>query len=421
MDWKEIVYGAGWAIMALFAVLTAVEAVRYFRTAMFPGGERRAPEKGEGPLRLAAMLASAWLLSRLFMLLVLAVCQLVIEGGFAGFGGHLSWFTGRWDARHYQTLIREGYAAEGDSRLLLVFLPLYPMLCRGIHLTTGLAPKATAMLVSNLCLMGCGGALYALALEEGSRALARRAVLLFFFCPVTFFYSMPYSESLFLLMTLLSALCARRRRWIPAVLFGALAANARLLGMATAVPIFWEMLRCARRAPKRPMWRDILRCALAVLPVSAGLIAYLGLNVALHGNALQFLTFQREQWTQSAGTLAWSFRVSFVNMLSYEKPLYRLGVWGPQAILLPGVPLLIALRRRRERPADAAYALIYHYVSYMPTWLLSGARYTSAMYPLYLMLARAPRGRKGFACMFAGECLLLAYATVVGLWFGHVM
>ena len=122
-----------------------------------------------------------------------------------------------------------------------------------------------------------------------------------------------------------------------------------------------------------------------------------------------------------SGTLAWSFRVSFVNLLTYEKVLYRMGVWGPQTVLLVGVPLLIAVRRRQERPSDMAYALIYHYVSYMPTWLLSGTRYTSAMYPLYLTLARMPRSRKGFAGLFLLECALLAYMTVVGLWFGHVM
>ena len=422
MGWREIVYYVGWGVMGLFGLLTLIEAVRYFRTALcLSDGELTIPERGAGPLRLFFMLITAWLLSRLFMLGVLLGCQMAFEGGVSGFVNNLQWFLGRWDARHYLTLITEGYVAEGSSRLLLVFLPLYPMLCRGLYLLTGFAPRLVALAVSNLCLLGCGAALYALALEGGRAVLGRRAVLLFFFCPVTFFYSMPYSESLFMLVTLLSVLCARRRRWFWAVLFGALAANARLVGLATAVPIFWEMLRASRHAPKRPLIVDLLRCLLAVLPVSVGLLAYLWLNWNLHGDPLRFLAYQRDQWTQSAGTLAWSFRVSFVNLLTYEKVLYRMGVWGPQTVLLVGVPLLIAVRRRQERPSDMAYALIYHYVSYMPTWLLSGTRYTSAMYPLYLTLARMPRSRKGFAGLFLLECALLAYMTVVGLWFGHVM
>ena len=421
MRLADIALGLGWGLMAFFGALTAVEAWRYFRAALFPAPESATPRtsRADWP-RAAGMLAAGWALSRLLMLLTLAVCQWVTAHGFATFANNLAWFARRWDAKHYLALIESGYQAEGDTRLLIVFLPLYPAVCRAVCTTTGLSARASALLVSNACLLGCGAALYALLSPEDARR-ARRAVLLFLFCPVTFFYSLPYSESLFLLLTLLSTLCARRRRWIAAVAFGALAANARILGMAVAVPVFWEMLRDARRTPKRPMAADIALCALRVLPISLGLMAYLLLNARVFGNPFQFLIFQREQWNQSAGTLAWSFQVSFVNLLTYEKALYRLGVWGPQVLLMPAIPALILWRRRAESPADAAYALVYHYVSFMPTWLLSGARYASAMYPLYPMLARIPRTRRQFALMLGCECALLIYMTVIGVWHGHVM
>ena len=43
---------------------------------------------------------------------------------------HPNWLEiwNRWDATHYLTLAEKGYAAAGDSRVLLVFFPLYPWL-----------------------------------------------------------------------------------------------------------------------------------------------------------------------------------------------------------------------------------------------------------------------------------------------------
>ena len=77
---------------------------------------------------------------------------------------------------------------------------------------------------------------------------------------------------------------------------------------------------------------------------------------------------------------------------------------------------MVLWRRRRERPGDVACALVYHYVAFQPTWLLSGPRYAACCYALYPLLARLPGSRKGFAALLAAECALLCYMTYLGLW-----
>ena len=94
----------------------------------------------------------------------------------------------------------------------------------------------------------------------------------------------------------------------------------------------------------------------------------------------------------------------------------RLPRWRSTARRRIRLPALLLWRRKRERVPDNAYLLVYHYVSYAPTWLLSGPRYTSAAYALYPMLARIPRRKWQFAVMLLIECALLAFMTVVGLW-----
>jgi len=159
---------------------------------------------------------------------------------------------------------------------------------------------------------------------------------------------------------------------------------------------------------------------LKVLPVSLGFLGYLSLNWHLFGNATQFMVFQREHWYQEFGHLGNTFQYCLYNSVLYDDHFYQMGVWRPQLLLLVAVPLLVLWRRKRQRPGDVAYTLVYHYVSFAPTWLLSGPRYAACNYALYPMLADIPKRRRGFVILLVAECALLAYMTWIGLWLGKV-
>lgn len=419
----------GIALLVGFAGLVYVEIQRYFETALLSPIESEAvPERPTDLRRVLIEVLLAYVLSRLLVALTCAVVYCRQAGTLESF---LPAFISKllpWDAPHYLGIIENGYVTEGDPRLHLVFFPFYPMVCRTLAFATGLSAFASAMVVSNLALIGAGACMYRLAELDGGPEVGRRAMLLMMFCPMTYFFAIPYTESTFLLVTLLSVYMARKRRFGLALLFGAMAANTRMPGMATAIPIFWELLRAdTERAAEAGitnapgvLFRRILKCALKTLPVAAGLVLYLCINYSLYGNPTQFLIYQRENWFQSLGTLAGTFRTSFVNSFDYEDHLYQLGVWRPQTILMIAVPLLFWLRRRRERSGDMGYALVYHWVAFSPTWLLSGPRYTAANYALYPLLARIPKRRWQFALMLAVECALLAYMTWLGLWHSKV-
>ena len=445
MDLDALGKWLGWGLMAGYLALTAVEVPRFFTTALGPASQPSAdieapvsrPSKGlASRRRLLGEVLMAFVLSRLLVVLVCAVGYRARQGSLAGFFGALWENLFPWDARHYLDIIENGYVAEGEARLFIVFFPFYPMVCRCLTLMTGISATAAALIVSNAALVGCGAAMYRLAEADGGSQMGRRALLLLMFCPMTYFFSISYSESTFLLVTLLAVLFARRRRFGLAVLCGAMASGARLLGMATAIPIFWELLRDCRdrraesegpvTAGEYARWIGV--SVLRVLPVSLGFLGYLSLNWHLFGNATQFMVFQREHWYQEFGHLGNTFQYCLYNSVFYDDHLYQLGVWRPQLLLLVGVPLLVLWRReaappghwKGQRPGDVAYTLVYHYVSFAPTWLLSGPRYASCNYALYPMLAGIPKRRRGFAILLALECALLAYMTWIGLWLGKV-
>ncbi|MBQ8110367.1 MAG: hypothetical protein IJ124_09445 [Clostridia bacterium] len=419
----------GRLLMAGYIALTAAAALRYFKTALAEPVQTPAPPAGRTPWpKLLAWALGAFVASRLLVALSCAAVYAAENRTLAGFLTALKGRLRPWDADHYLGIIENMYVTEGDARFHIVFLPFFPAVCRALRWLTGMSPFAAAETVANGALLGSGWAMFRLTEDADGPDTARRAMLLLMFCPMAYFYSIPYTESVFMLVTLLAVLCARRRRWGWALLFGAMASNTRVVGIAVAIPIFWEYLRAAREADAARglaetgsvRARRAALCALKVLPVSAGLLAYLYVNYRLYGNPTQFMIFQQENWYQSFGSMAYTFQNSFANALQYDDFLYRLGVWWPQVALLAGVPLLALWRRGREHPADTAYLLVTHYVNFAPTWLLSGPRYLSATYALYPMLARIPRGRKGFAALLTGECALLVYMSVVGLWYVKV-
>lgn len=427
MDLDALGKWLGWLLMAGYIALTAMELPRFFTSALGPATEAiptvQAPASRR---RLLGEVLAAFLISRLLVALVCAVGFWIQQKTLSGFFDALWNNLFPWDAWHYIDIIENGYVASGEAQLFIVFFPFYPMVCRCLTLMTGIPATTAALLVSNAALVGCGAVMYRLAEMDGGPILGRRAMLLLMFCPMTYFFSISYSESTFLLVTLLAVWFARRRRFGLAVLFGALASGARLLGMTTAIPIFWELLRdCRERHGEAAVTpgeyaRWIAVSVLKVLPVSLGFLGYLSLNWHLFGNATQFMVFQREHWFQEFGHLGRTFQYCLYNSVFYDDHLYQLGVWRPQVLLLIAVPLLVLWRRKRQRPGDVAYTLVYHYVSFAPTWLLSGPRYAACNYALYPMLAGIPKRRRGFAVMLALECVLLAYMTWIGLWLGKV-
>jgi len=427
----------GWVMMAGYVILTATEVPRYFISALKPESGSAAaidatvsrnPEGLASRRKLLCETLIAFVLSRLLVVLVCAVSYWIQEKTVSGFFGALWENLFPWDARHYIDIIQNGYVTEGEGRLFIVFFPFYPMLCRCLTMLTGISATAASFIVSNAALVGCGAAMYRLAEIDGGPVLGRRAMLLLLFCPMTYFYSISYTESTFMLMTLLAVLFARRRRFGLAVLFGAFASSARLIGLATAIPIFWEMLRdCRERrgdgetpvtAGEYARW--IVVSVLKVLPVSLGFLGYLSLNWHLFGNATQFMVFQNEHWFNGFGHLGNTFQYCLYNSVHYDDHLYQLGIWRPQVVLLVAIPLLVLCCRKRQRPGDVAYTLVYHYILFSQTWLISGARYASGNYALYPMLADIPKRRWGFAAMLAAECGLLVFMTWVGLWNGKV-
>jgi hypothetical protein len=374
------------------------------------GGRGRSTE-----LRYAG-LVFLWSRAAVFLVAVLAVAVLGVAGGNeANFdvpglthplGGALSPLA-RWDSTWYLGIAHSGY--EGEST---AFFPLYPMLVRGLAVVN--APGALLVASYVVSLAAFLGALVLMqrlvSLELESERVARLSVLMLAIFPGALWFGAPYSESLFLLLSVAAFYFARTDRWPLAGVAAALASGTRSAGIVLVVPLlilWWQSAPRPRRA------RDLGWIALAPLGLALYTL-YLALSL---GDGFAYLHLQDVWFRSFAGPFggAWDGAVAAWDGLRQIASGQRAHVYFTAAggdpidvgwhnvelfgFLVMGAVACIGVLRRLPL-AYGAYvvAALALPLSFPvgPQPLMSLPRFLAVLFPLFMWLAlvcRTPRRR----------------------------
>ena len=203
-----------------------------------------------------------------------------------------------WDCYWYGDIAAKGYQAYPEQLNFggpagianRAFFTLYPLLIAGVQRLTGATPAMLGAIVTPV--QPLGAALASWPLFAGDR----RAYFLFaaflLAGPFSFYFAVLYSESLFLLLTVLALVALQRRSFIAAGAAGALQSATRTVGVLFVFAILTEALavlwpRLLRDLPRRP---DIV---LALLLAPLGLFAFMVWLYLVTGDALAFVHIQR--------------------------------------------------------------------------------------------------------------------------------
>jgi Mannosyltransferase (PIG-V) len=204
----------------------------------------------------------------------------------------------RWDSVWYLTIAKSGYAGNVAR---MAFFPLYPALIHVVGFVTR-SNLVAGVLISLVAFAVGLGLLHRLVRLDFGPEVAGLTVMLVAFCPMSFFFSAVYTESLFLAFSVGAIYAARCERWWLAGILGGLAAMSRNGGIALLVPVAVMYLygprTTARARPTRwsaeqltglrlllPRYRLRLD-VLWLLLIPAGLGAYLAYLGIKYGHAL---------------------------------------------------------------------------------------------------------------------------------------
>jgi hypothetical protein len=138
-----------------------------------------------------------------------------------------------WDGGWYQQIATEGYA----DRNATAFFPLYPVLIGSVSRLVHIPVDVAGVLTSNALFLTALFLLHRLVRGTYDRNVADRSVWLLALCPVSFFFSAVYTESLFLALMVASVVAAREGRWTLAAIALLLTSLTRSAGVLVAVPL----------------------------------------------------------------------------------------------------------------------------------------------------------------------------------------
>ncbi|MBI3966101.1 MAG: hypothetical protein HY329_10740 [Chloroflexi bacterium] len=309
-----------------------------------------------------------------------------------------AWFHS--DAVWYANIATHGYSYQAGAQSAVAFFPLYPLLSWLLSWPLG-SVRLAGMVLSNLAFLGGLEVIYRLAARTNGEAVAARAVWLLGLFPFSYYFSVMYSEALFLLLGALALdLGQRGYRW-PAALTGALAVTTRLSGVALAPALF-----AGRR---RPGWnpRLLRQAALTAGTVGLGLLAFAGYLWLAFGTPLAFASNNVETWGHPwhAVELVPERLRALVALRLELTPYGRMMLLGIG--LMVGALLVTAFGWRRLT-ADLLWFNVFVLLIPLVTQLsFASGRYTAVAFPTFVILATLPRR----------VCLALASVSGGGLAF----
>lgn len=304
-----------------------------------------------------------------------------------------------YDAHHYRVLAEMGYHGyTNEEHLFLVFFPLYPWLVHGLAQVIP-SYDLCGHLLSAVCFVGSCYMLARMTTEEFGSRVGKLTLALFSAYPWAFFFAAYYTESLFMLLSLITFYCIRRHRYFLVGVFGALAALTRMQGILLAVVGVVEYVVSDKPQEKlrarmwRGLWHDLWRKLLCIALAGLGIVAYLWLNYSVEGNPFQFTIYQDQHWFQHFVPLPRCLRVIVDYLLSTWPTRVSITTWIPNVAVFTLCLAAAGYGVRRLPPTWMTYFLLVFMMNYSLSWPLSCGRYIASAFPLPVILATASRRR----------------------------
>ncbi|MDR3470763.1 MAG: hypothetical protein P4M09_03600 [Devosia sp.] len=292
-----------------------------------------------------------------------------------------------WDCYWYGDIVQHGYQAYPETLNFggpagianWAFFPLYPLLISALQRVFATPAPVLGAIVSPL--LALGTALLSRPLFAGDRRGYFLFAAMLLAGPFSFYSATLYSESLFLLLTVIAFTQLGRRNYVGAGLAGALLSATRAVGVFFVLAIAAEVVMELARRP--PRGRDLLHrpdIVLGLLLAPLGLSAFMVWLYFTTGDALAFFHIQRG-WDRERTGPAFALWAALTSPAGGVRDALWLGSAGVAGLVLCGV-----LAWRRELPAAifCTLALVFALTNGVESLL----RFVVGLAPLSIVLCR---------------------------------
>jgi hypothetical protein len=331
-----------------------------------------------------------------------------------------------WDASAFMDIAAYGYSHKLE---LTAFFPLWPTVMRLLAIPFGGSYEAvylSGLLLANaFCYLALVVCHYLLTSEFGL-SVSRDTLFYLALGPYAIFLFVGYSESLFLLLCLMTFFLLQNNpsgyRWWLAGICGFLASLTRSTGFILLVPYsvsliehFWPY-----RSNLRTHWRSLLNAALPMGLILAGVMAYMLYLDLRFGNPFLFSQKQAEIWDRSFH-FPWVGIVSTWNNIITGSGDFDHNILDFIFTMIPIIALIIGWRQLPLRYSLFALAMMLFSLSYpyIPEFPLgSSPRYMQVIFPVFLLFAiwsKQPRLQAVFSAISVTVFTLITVLFVLNI------
>lgn len=336
----------------------------------------RLKQEKDNSLKIFGIVFAAGVASRILLFLV---CLFMMKGLNIK-TDLMDFFATTGDAVHYVHIAKYGYAAEGWAANKIVFYPLFPLLMKILSFVTR-NYVVSGLIISYLSFGVAAAYLYKLMRIDYSVSKAIDALMLLFIAPYGMFFISVHTESLFLMLSIMTLYYARKENYIAASVIGFFAALTKSQGVLLVVPVVYEwIVNCVRD-------KKFHKKGISALLIPAGFLIYLCLNKVLQGDFFAFVGHQAgEPWYNTAKWVSDSLSTSY-NIGSDYYGLSMIIYWPQIILFFMSVLFIFVGLYKKVRTSYLAFMGIYTLVTYFHGWMLSGARYITSCAVMYIVMA----------------------------------
>jgi Gpi18-like mannosyltransferase len=225
----------------------------------------------------------------------------------------------QYDGFQYTHIAQYGYTNSSYT----AFLPFYPILVRTVAHVLPVSVGWAALLVSWASLCGAAIVVYKWVTFEtvrrGTKISPWVTLGLIAIFPTAFYLSLPYTESLFILLNVSALLLYRKRLYLWAGLVAALAGATRFQGVLLLAFFAFDFLFDGERKDYKKLIPIVLG--------SLGMVAYMAYLGVHFGNPLEFLVAEKG-WGRLHGNLILNLIYSMRPLYLWFMPVLAMGLWS---------------------------------------------------------------------------------------------
>ncbi len=293
------------------------------------------------------------------------------------------WHLGNFDGAHYQNIASSGYKMQFQT----AFFPLFPRLI-GIF-SNFIDPLLGSIVISLCCLI-----LSLIIFNRLDKTFSSSLALISY--PLAFFFVSSYTESLFLLLSLVSWYSYKQDKFFISGTFGFLAALTRFYGILLFPLLISDLYLKHKRLEKKHAY-------LFLIPL--GLFVYMLYLFFAFNDPLSFV-HSLSLWNKSNVTLPLQTVYRYIRILLTVSPTlhqYKIALLEVFSFTL-GIFFSYILFKVKQFP-QALYVLLGTLIPSLTGTLSSFPRYMMVLFPIYFICAGTKR--RNIFYIFLLLCVIL--------------